>query len=81
MEIFGTVFGQSGPNFRECFWTVRTEFLELFRTVWTKFSGLFSGSPDRIFGQSGTDFRTVCVVFFICYCKNLNNMLVVLKSC
>ena len=34
-----------------------------------------------IFGQSGTDFQTVCVVFFICYCKKLNNMLVVLKSC
>ena len=34
---------------------------------------------ETVFGQSGTDFSDcVCAVFFfMCYCKNLNNMLVV----
>ena len=69
--IFGTVFGQSGLNFWDCFLTVQAEFL-----------GLFSDGPNRIFGilfgQSEIDSRTVCVLFFfMCYCKNLNNMLVV----
>ena len=35
----GTVFRQSGHNFRDCFQTVRTKFL-----------GLFSSSPKPIFG-------------------------------
>ena len=53
------IFGQSILNFRECFRKVQAEFL-----------GLFLDSPDRIFGivfnQSGTDFRTVCVLVFLC---------------
>ena len=59
-------------------------FRDNFRTVWDEFSGLLLDSLDRIFGtifrQFGTDFRTLCVLFFVCYCKikkNLNNMLVV----
>ena len=46
-----------------------------------EFLGLFLDSLDRIFetifGQSEKDFRTVCAIFFMCYYKNLNNMLVV----
>ena len=75
-EFLGPFFFlQSGLNFWDCFRTVLAEFL-----------GLFSDNPDMIFRtvfkQFGTDFRTVCVLFFfMCYGKNLNNMLVVRKSC
>ena len=31
----------------------------------------------NVFGQSRIDFWTVCTIFFMCYCKILNNMLVV----
>ena len=65
--IFGTVFGHSRLNFRDYFQTVQVEF-----------SGLFSNSSNRIFRQSGTDFRTVCVVFLYVIAKNLNNMLIVI---
>ena len=51
------IYSCDGQNFRDCFQTVRIEFSEL-----------FPDSPDRIFeivfGQFGTDFRTVCVLFF-----------------
>ena len=45
-----------------------------FRTVRSEFSGLFSDSPDMIFGtvfgQFGIDFWTVCSsFFFLCYGK------------
>ena len=54
-EILGFNIG----NFRDCF-----------QTVWAEFSGLFSDSSDRIFGQSMTDFRTLCVcVFFFVIAK------------
>ena len=62
MGIFGTIFGQSGLNFR---------------TVWAEFSGLFLDSSDRIFetvfGQSGTDFLIVCVLFFFFFNVLLQN--------
>ena len=45
---FGTVFGQFGLNFQDCFQTIRAEFL-----------GLFSGSPYRIFGTVFGRYRTV----------------------
>ena len=68
--IFGTVFGQSELNFRNGFRTVRTKFLRI-----------FLDSPDRIFGQSGTNFRDVCVLFLLrVIAKNLNNMLVVIPG-
>ena len=48
-------------NFRDCFQTVRAEFRDCFQIVRVEFSGLFSDSPDKIFGivfkQSGTGLR------------------------
>ena len=55
------MFEQLELNFRDCF-----------QIVWTEFLGLFLDSSDlifgTIFGQSETDFRTMCVcVFFFLY--------------
>ena len=65
MEIFETVYEQFELNFQDCFRTVRVEF-----------SGLFSNSPDIIFGavfrQSETNSRTVCVLFFFVLLQNFD---------
>ena len=56
LEIFGTVFGQSGLNFRTVFGQFELKFQDCFRTVRVEILGLFSDSLDRIFetifGQS-----------------------------
>ena len=49
--------------------------------VRAEFSGLYSDSSDKIFGtvfgQSRTDFQTVCALFFFVLLQTkLNNMLI-----
>ena len=52
--IFGTVFGQSGLNFWDCFLTVQAEFL-----------GLFSDGRNRIFGILFGQSECVCCFFYV----------------
>ena len=48
-------------NFQDCFRTVRVEFRDYFQTIRVEFLGLFSNSPNMIFGtifgQSRNEFK------------------------